>query len=192
MATAISTSDALPLSQDDASRLSEHDQGTLSDASLSGVPEAERLQLENEELRQRLAELERMLEDATGAQQASAEQQSYYEKCLEEKSEVIRELHQRVKEAQAQSTYEEAQAPAAGEAPAGTAGATPREEELIALSEELEEERKQLKEDEATLMQQMSAMELTMSRERAELARQRSELLRLQNEIHMELEMASR
>src|SRR5207244_8585138 len=82
-----------------------------------------------------------------------------YENLLDEKSEVIRELHQRIQELQDRP-----------------AGETPREEELLALSEELDCERRQLKDDEEALMKQMRDMEVQMSRERAEFARQRNEL----------------
>ena len=57
-----------------------------------------------------------------------------YESLLEEKSEVIRSLHLKMQEGHAGVTAE-----------------VPREEELLALSEELERERAQLKEDEETL-----------------------------------------
>src|SRR5438132_10912829 len=109
-------------------------------------------------------------------QDALESRQRKYEGLLEEKSEVIRDLHRRL--------HEQSEKPAATSAP--------REEELIALSEELERERRQLKEDEEALMEQMRQMEVQMSRERAELARQRNELQRLHGEIKHELELASR
>src|SRR5438132_674997 len=109
-------------------------------------------------------------------QDALESRQRKYEGLLEEKSEVIRDLHRRL--------HEQSEKPAATSAP--------REEELIALSEELERERRQLKEDEEALMEQMRQMEVQMSRERAELARQRNELQRLQVDLRRELELASR
>ncbi len=72
------------------------------------------------------------------------------------------------------------------------AGPAPREDELLALSEELERERRQLQEDELTLMEQMREMEIGMAKERAELARQRNDLQRLQGEIRHELERLER
>jgi hypothetical protein len=132
------------------------------------------LRAENERLRGAVAELEEILRQADGPGGAQVKQ---LEQLLEEKSEVIRELHRKLQEQQHQER---------------TAGATPREEELLALSEELERERRQLKEDEEGLMQQMRDMEVQMSRERAEVARQRNELQRLQNEIRHELELAAR
>jgi hypothetical protein len=132
---------------------------------------------ENIALRVRLKELEEFLEESAHQNAATSAQLKEYEGLLEEKSEVIRDLHRKMKEHD--------------DKPA-TPSATPREEELLALSEELERERQQLKEDEETLMQQMRDMEVQMSRERAEIARQRNELQRLQGEIRHELELASR
>ncbi len=71
-------------------------------------------------------------------------------------------------------------------------GPTPREEELLALSEELERERRQLQEDEEALMEQMRQMEVSMARERADMARQRNDLQRLQSDIRHELERMER
>lgn len=136
----------------------------------------DRLRQENARLRTTLAELEQLVEEAQHQpDSAVGDRLKEYEGLLEEKSEVIRELHRRLNDQQDRP-----------------AGATPREEELLALSEELERERSQLKEDEETLMQQMRDMEVQMSRERAEIARQRNELQRLQGEIRHELEMAAR
>jgi DNA repair exonuclease SbcCD ATPase subunit len=142
----------------------------------------EELRLENAELRQTLAELQRILEDARVREENWTRQEKEYEGLLEEKSEVIRDLHRKLKELP--------EAPERQAAPA--AGAVPREEELLALHEELEKERRQLKEDEESLMRQMRDMELQMSRERAELARQRTELQRLHTEVQHELELAAR
>jgi hypothetical protein len=141
----------------------------------------EDVRLENAELRQTLGELQRILEDARLREENWTRQEKEYESLLEEKSEVIRELHRKIKEM-----------PEASDRPAGTTGAVPREEELLALHEELERERRQLQEDEESLMRQMRDMELQMSRERAELARQRTDLQRLHTEIQHELELAAR
>jgi hypothetical protein len=143
----------------------------------------EQLRLENAELRQTLRELERILEDAKQREDGWGQREKEYESLLEEKSEVIRELHRRLQETPEGGGERAAPAPAAG---------SPREEELLALHEELERERRQLQDDEETLMQQMRDMELQMSRERAELARQRNELQRLHTEIQHELELAAR
>ena len=130
---------------------------------------------ENAELRQRLAQLEELLENANRATLLMQEQQSDQEKMLEEKSEVIRELHQKLMDLQNR--------------PGPVA---PQEEELVALNEELERERRQLKDDEEALMAQMREMEVQMARERAELGRQRNDLQQLHNEIRHELVRASR
>jgi hypothetical protein len=128
--------------------------------------------------REQLAEANRLLAALRQeAEQALREQQAEFERILEEKSEIIRDLHARA-----------AEGPARPAVPANV----PREEELMALSEELERERRQLKEDEEALMEQMGHMEVQMSRERADLARQRTELQRLQSEIRHELELAAR
>jgi hypothetical protein len=141
--------------------------------------EAAQLRAENAELRRATDELRQILEEAKQLEESWARREKEYESLLEEKSEVIRDLHRKLQEA-----------PAAGERPAG--GSTPREEELLALHEELERERRQLTEDEESLMKQMREMELQMSRERAELARQRNELQRLHTDIRHELELAAR
>jgi hypothetical protein len=168
-----------------------------------GKEELEALHNENGQLRALCAELEQALQEA--AQQhggADLEAQlKEYEQLLEEKSEVIRQLHQQVQKLQQAL----AEAPQAAEAPAAPAapaappephrhnrGPLPSEDELLALSEELERERRQLQEDEQALMEQMRQMEVSMARERAELARQRNDLQRLQAEIRHELERLER
>jgi DNA repair exonuclease SbcCD ATPase subunit len=145
------------------------------DFGVEGPEELNVLRTENAELRQRLAGLEELLENASRATTLMQEQQTDQERMLEEKSEVIRELHQKLLDLQNR--------------PAPVA---PQEEELIALSEELERERKQLKDDEEALMGQMREMEVQMARERAELGRQRNDLQQLHNEIRHELVRASR
>jgi hypothetical protein len=157
------------------------------DASLNETPpavptaeeEIERLRAENAAFRESLEQLEKILEERLQNEQTWEERQKEQDALLEEKSDVIRELHLKLQEC---ST-----APAPHES-----GAVPREEELLALSEELEQERRQLKEDEESLMAQMREMEIQMSRERAELARQRNELQRLHSDLHHELELAAR
>ncbi len=138
----------------------------------------DRLHVENELLRQRVLEFEEMLDKNAKTIEFLSVQNKDQERILEEKSDVIRELHVKLQNQQEQ--------------PPRPAAAIPREDELLALSEQLEQERRQLQEDEETLMQQMREMEIQMSRERAELARQRTELQRLHNEIRHELETAAR
>jgi hypothetical protein len=156
-------------------------EGEAEPGPLTVEEELAQLRGENAELRHIATELEQQLNDATRTAQLWAVQQHDNERMLEEKSDVIRELHVKIQELQSQLQSR----------PVNPA-ATPREEELLALSEELEQERNQLKEDEESLMQQMREMEVQMSRERADLARQRNELQRLHSEIRHELEQASR
>jgi DNA repair exonuclease SbcCD ATPase subunit len=157
------------------------------------LAEVERLRMENEELKMKLEEMHQLLEEATSKNSGavSSEREKEYESLLEEKSEIIRNLHLKIQELEQQ---------AASHKP------PPNEQELLALSDELErercqldqerrqveEERKQLKEDEQTMMTQMREMEVQMARERAEMARQRNELQRLHSEIRHEIEVAQR
>ncbi len=147
--------------------------------------ESQRLRAENAELRRRLAELEqgRRQQPATAA--GWEEQQKEYEALLEEKSEVIRDLHHKIAELR--------EAVAAGHASASGEDSDPdAEQDVLRLRRELEEQRRQLQEDEEALEQQMKQMELTMARERAQLARQRVELQRLHDELRHEMDQASR
>jgi chromosome segregation ATPase len=167
-----------------------NDEATGAALEASGLGELEQLRAENVDLRQVITELQQFVEEAHRAEQSWVEQQKEYENLLEEKSEVIRGLHQRLKGLEEQVQVRP----------------PPGEEELMALSDELERERcklqqerrqldeemAQLREDEETVMKQMREMEVSMSRDRAELARQRSELQRLHAEIRHELELAVR
>lgn len=142
----------------------------------NGADELEQLRADNAELRRALGEAEGRIEELSRLDAAAmAEQLKEFEALLDEKSEVIRALHRKNQELQDRPPV-----------------ATPREEELLTLSEELERERRQLKEDEDGLMKQMQDMEVQMARERAEMARQRNELQRLHSEIRHELELAAR
>jgi chromosome segregation ATPase len=153
--------------------------GAPDESEAPAAPEADevaQLMAENAVLRAQVEELKQQLDKASGPADANwEERQREYEALLEEKSEVIRSLHQKLQEYQDRPT-----------------AVAPREEELVALSEQLEQDRRQLQEDEEALMLQMRQMEMAMSRERAELARQRTELQRLHNEVRFELEQASR
>ena len=157
----------------------------------------ETLKEENESLRGIVAELRQMLEEGGGAQgggESSADMEREYQAMLEEKAEIIRELHASKQEVEKQLAEKAAIVP------------TPDRNELLALSDELERERcqteqerrqleqdqNQLREDEESMMRQMREMELQMAKERAELARQRNELQRLHSEIRHELELAQR
>jgi hypothetical protein len=152
----------------------------------------QQLRIENTQLRTRVEELEQALDAAGGQDSATMrEQLKEYEALLEEKTEVIRDLHRRLQEQQDRQDHQDVGQLHQQPQDRPTGGA-PGEAELLALSEELERERQQLKEDEESLMKQMRDMEVQMSRERAEMARQRNEFQRLQNDIRHELEMASR
>lgn len=150
---------------------------------LDEVDEREHLRDENRLLRARVAELEAMTFGQ--ADELWQERQREYEMLLEEKSEVIRTLHQRIHELQEAGAHPES-APTSSAAPVGQA------EEILRLKRELEEQRKQLEQDEEDMMTQLRQMEMTMAKERAEMARQRQEILRLQAELAREQEQASR
>jgi chromosome segregation ATPase len=164
---------------------------SAAEAATIAPAEAEQLLTENEQLRALCEELEQALQEATQHLQPDLEQQiREYDAVLEEKNEMIRQLHQQLHEAKA--TLEEKASQPAPPPPRQHQGPAPCEDELLALSEELERERRQLQEDEQTLMQQMREMEVGMARERAELARQRNDLQRLQAEIRHDLERLER
>lgn len=156
-----------------------------------GHPPSDVLTQENAELRAIIADLKETLTAADNKANEKmaekiAESQKEMDAMLEEKSEIIRDLHGKIQELEARPVTPP----------------TPKEEELIALSEELErercqlqqerrqvdEDRKQLEEDEQIMTQQMREMEVQMARERADFARQRTELGRIQDEIRREME----
>jgi hypothetical protein len=145
----------------------------------------ELLRLENAELKARIQELE-ALRSGKG-EELWLERQREYEILLEEKSEVIRGLHQKLQESQES---------AIGSPPPVTAGASStrvgQAEEILRLKRELEEQRRQLEQDEEDMMAQMRQMEMTMAKERANMARQRQEVERLQSDLAREIEQSSR
>jgi hypothetical protein len=152
--------------------------------------ELARLCLENATLKVRVQELE-----ALGAGQGEElwlERQREYEVLLEEKSEVIRSLHQKIQETQQaqESAIGGESAPASGASCSGTR--LGQAEEILRLKRELEEQRRQLEEDEQDMMAQMRQMEMTMAKERAGLARQQQEVQRLQADLAREIENSSR
>jgi hypothetical protein len=137
--------------------------------------EVDRWWAENAELRQTVVELRRVLDQKQAAEARWTERQKDYEALLEEKSEVIRALHQQIRELEARPMAE-----------------TPDEEELLLLAEELERDRQQLRQDEEALQVQMREMEVQISRERAELSRVRHELQLLHEDFDHELSVAAR
>jgi chromosome segregation ATPase len=170
-------------SPEKAVRNDEHLTGNEIDDSLDTDQIIDALRAENAELRQRLASLEETLQHAEAKGEDWGEQDREYARMMEEKTDVIRELHLKIQALQASSQAHTSPQPATQ---------TPGDADLVALSEELERERAQLKEDETQLMQQMRAMEVQMSRERAEIARQRADIDRLHVKMQDELEQASR
>jgi hypothetical protein len=162
--------------------------------------ELEKLQGENDQLRSIVEELRQQLEDLAGKGGEGGgwgEREREFEAMLEEKTDRIRQLHVQIRDLEQGGSSPE---------PAAARGEGPGDDELVALSDELERERcqleqerkqleddrMQLREDEESMMRQMREMELQMAKERAELARQRNELQRLHSEIRHELELAQR
>jgi hypothetical protein len=148
--------------------------------SVNGSLEA--LQAENADLLERIAKLEALTSASTKKENDHAEQDQEFARLLEEKTDVIRELHLKIQELQASSASQNHQPPAD----------IHQEADLVALNEELERERIQLREDEEALMHQMRALEVQMSRERAELARQRADIERLHIQVQHEIEAANK
>jgi hypothetical protein len=173
----------------------------------AGSDDIEKLLADNEQLRNINAELKQCLEESPAQKKGEGdtgweEREKEYEALLEEKSEKIRELFVKIQELE-----KEMAAGGGGKGGAASKGeGSPDNEELLALSDELErercqleqerrqmeEDRKQLHDDEESMMKQMREMELQMAKERAELARKQSELQRLHAEIRHELELAQR
>jgi DNA repair exonuclease SbcCD ATPase subunit len=155
--------------------------------------ELEQFRAENGQLRALCLELEQALHESTqhrGGAEGAEDRLKEYESLLDAKSDTISQLAQQAQDLQTcVADLEQQLAQAEARRPSGP---TPREDELLALSEDLERERKQLQEDEQSLMQQMRDMEVGMARERAEMARQRNDLQRLQGEIRHELERLER
>jgi len=153
--------------------------GTAPDISIEVCNAEEELALlrsENAALRGRLEQNEQLMHAAVASEEVWLERQKEYEMLLEEKSDVIRSLHQKIHDLKE-----------------GSAGQNlMRADELTAFKKELDERQAQLAEDEKSLTTQMRTMEMSLSRDRAELARQRNDLQRLQAEINREIEMSSR
>jgi hypothetical protein len=148
------------------------------------IDEAALLRDENDELRARVEQLEQLLQNSSPNEDVWAERQHEYEMLLEEKSEVIRTLHQKIRDLHQSAPAQ----PAAPTLPANV----PEAHELVQLKDELDQQRRQLEEDEEAMMAQLREMEMALSRDRAELARQRQEVQRLQADLTREIEQASR
>ena len=142
------------------------------------------LRLENSQLKARVQELEEILQSSSTPEEGAwGDRQREYEILLEEKSEVIRDLHQKNQE-----ILESSSPNLAGP----INGGNPQAAEILRLKRELEEQRLQLQQDEEDVMAQLRQMELTMAKERADMARQRQEITRLKEEFTREIEVASR
>ena len=156
------------------------------DEAPNGAEELEQLRAENAQLRSLCLELEQALhESATHGPGTGDERVAEYEALLDEKTDIIRQQAEQLQQLQAQIEEK-------GSARPANPGPAPREDDLLALSEELERERRQLQEDEQSVMHQMREMEVSMAKERAEMARQRNDMQRLQSEIRHELERLER
>ena len=163
---------------------------TIATAAELAPADAERLEillLENAELRARVQELEAL--GAGEGDELWLERQREYEMLLEEKSDVIRHLHQKIQEAQESAIGGES-APTNNTNCSGTR--LGQAEEILRLKREMDDQRRQLERDEKEMMSQMRQMELTMAKERAEMARQRQEVQRLQADLAREIENSSR
>src|SRR5262245_37616314 len=104
--------------------------GTHRDADHAVAQELEQLRAENEELRSLVLELEQALQNSAGGDQDWEARSREYESLLEEKSELIRNLHRKVQMLEEELGAQEEQ-------PRKPSGPVPREEELMMLSEEL-------------------------------------------------------
>jgi hypothetical protein len=154
---------------------------------LTDADEVALLRLENAELKARLQELE-AIQSGQG-DELWAERQREYEMLLEEKSEVIRNLHQKIQEIQESAIG----GPGPSSSSASVSGTRlGQAEEIMRLKREMDDQRRQLNQDEEEMMGQMRQMELTMAKERAEMARQRQEMLRVQTDLAREIENSTR
>jgi hypothetical protein len=154
------------------------------------LPESEEVEVlrgENAALRAKADELEQLLAlAAQDGEERWAERQREYESLLEEKSEVIRSLHQKIAELRERATSAPVQDIIESNEP------TPDRQELLRLKRDLEQERQQMATDEESMMAQMRVMEMALAKDRAELARQRAEVQRLQGDLKHDMETASR
>jgi len=168
-----------------------HEDETPSSVSVDETPsiiavEVQLLRMENAELKERIEELEQR--PASQGDASWQDRQREYEMLLEEKSEVIRSLHQRIQEMQESVSFADSPPSSPGSSSIGVGQA----EEILRLKRELEEQRRQVEQDECDMMAQMRSMEMQMARERAEMARQRQEIQRLQSDLARDIEQQAR
>ena len=152
----------------------------------SGMVDSDVLQVENGALQLQEDELEQLLTLAIQeAESRWADRQRDYERLIDEKSEVIRSLHE--KNEQLRERLDQP-APLA-DVPEGE---LPERAELLALLRELDQKRLKLQEDEEAMIAQLRDLEMAITKDRAEIARQGAEIQRLQGELRHELEIAQR
>ena len=168
--------------------LSEFQHQAVADATDSSSDDVEQLRTENAALKARIEALEAVA--GGNGVELWQERQREYEMLLEEKSEVIRGLHQKIQEMQESVDIGGAPAPMPAPTPSGTR--LGQAEEILRLKRDMEEQRKQLEQDERDMMDQMRQMELQMAKERAEMARQKQEMQRLQADLTREIEQSTR
>jgi hypothetical protein len=125
-------------------------------------------------VRKQNAELKAQIEEM---EQTLLDNQRDQENLLEEKSNLIRDLHRRIQALQEMRGVQ-------------VNGVQARD--LVETLEQLEVDRRRLNEDEQTVMAQMRDMEISISKERAELARERGEVLRLIEDTKMREELLVR
>jgi hypothetical protein len=125
------------------------------------------LRKKNAELRARIEQME----------QAFLDNQCAQEKLLEEKSNVIRELHPRIRELQEMGARQEKRV---------------QEVDLVEMQRQLDEDRGRLTEDAEAVRAQMREMEVSISQDRAQLGRQRLESQRLLDDMRVQKELAVR
>jgi hypothetical protein len=157
----------------------------VGEAPVADTEELELLRSENAALRARVGELDQLLASvAQEAEERLTQRQGDYETLLEEKSEVIRLLHQKITDVRENVSL--SGRPVSAGVPQKDAA------EVVDIKRELEEQRRQMVEDEEAMMSQLRQMEMALARDRAELARQRAELQRLHDELKHEVDSAAR
>jgi hypothetical protein len=181
------------LSEDNRHLLAELGREEPTKEAADEAAELEGLRAENAELRSTIAELKQVGELAPVADaEVWAAREKEYDSLLEEKSEVIRSLHLKLKELEVLASKASRKLPNEDELQATCDELERERAQLDTERHQQEQDRAQLQADEEALMKQMREMEMGMSRERAELARQRNDLQRLHHDIQHSLELASR
>src|SRR5205823_10283145 len=117
--------------------------------------ELELLRGENSALQAKVDDLEQLLGMASQeGEDRWGERQREYESLLEEKSEVIRSLHQKLAELRERASGAQPKVEEESTEP------VPERQELLKLKRELDEQRRQIGEDEESMMAQMRQMEM--------------------------------